>query len=574
LSAFRLLLFLAFSLLSFQATRNSHQFAAVVGTITAWNFGEWAAAIARTRAQNAGIAEDSPPRLAPRVLTLSAVAVVFVALASGWLYKHAAEGRTIAFGEEPLWYPHGAVRFAGKREFPPRFLGFHLGHNALYEYYHGPERKVYADARLEVMGPELYTEYGILQHQLGGGDKPGARPSWESKLDGLGRPVVMADLMEAPSVAAMLLSHSEWRCLWFDPIVAVFVHESFAKNEPAVDFGARHFSRTREFTPQSVPTLLASAKGIRNVASGLQSHGRPNVLRALLALGLDYARAARTADPGPAEAWKMLGQLEFLREPPPGRDPIPRFRMAFDPVFDLGLARASYNWRQALERAPNDFSTLMYLAQIDLARGMNETALPLLERLLQLAPINAQQTELQAGLIDQIPVLRERLGPAPSLPKPANRDEHDRLLAALLASGRAGSAADLIERDYPPEARSWEQADRLATLRLHLGEPARARATWQAAPASQPAIRLARIAASYLVEDHFNTARRAYNEALAAQPNLFEALYGLAVTEQDAGHAAAALAAAREAQGHAPGDVAQSAAQNIAVWVQPYASRN
>ena len=31
--------------LSFQATRNSHQFAAVVGTITAWNFGEWAACV-------------------------------------------------------------------------------------------------------------------------------------------------------------------------------------------------------------------------------------------------------------------------------------------------------------------------------------------------------------------------------------------------------------------------------------------------------------------------------------------------------------------------------------------------
>ncbi len=41
---FRSLLFAAFSYLSLQATRNSHQFAAVVGTVTAWNFGEWAAA--------------------------------------------------------------------------------------------------------------------------------------------------------------------------------------------------------------------------------------------------------------------------------------------------------------------------------------------------------------------------------------------------------------------------------------------------------------------------------------------------------------------------------------------------
>ena len=50
LSPFRLLLFVAFSWLSLQATRNTHQFAAVVGAVTAWNFGEWAAAIRRPQA--------------------------------------------------------------------------------------------------------------------------------------------------------------------------------------------------------------------------------------------------------------------------------------------------------------------------------------------------------------------------------------------------------------------------------------------------------------------------------------------------------------------------------------------
>ncbi len=49
LSPFRLMLFAAFSVLSLQATRNSHQFAAVVGSVTAWNFGEWAAAFRRRR---------------------------------------------------------------------------------------------------------------------------------------------------------------------------------------------------------------------------------------------------------------------------------------------------------------------------------------------------------------------------------------------------------------------------------------------------------------------------------------------------------------------------------------------
>ena len=50
LSPFRVLLFLAFSALSLQATRNSHQFAAVVGSVTAWNFAEWVAALCRLAA--------------------------------------------------------------------------------------------------------------------------------------------------------------------------------------------------------------------------------------------------------------------------------------------------------------------------------------------------------------------------------------------------------------------------------------------------------------------------------------------------------------------------------------------
>ncbi len=115
--------------------------------------------------------------------------------------------------------------------------------------------------------------------------------------------------------------------------------------------------------------------------------------------------------------------------------------------------------------------------------------------------------------------------------------------------------------------------NRAATLRLHLGEPARARELWQkAAPVPpQSAIRDARIGASYLVENDFEAARRYYRQALAAKPDLFEAHYGLAVLEQDSGNAAAALEAARAAVRSAPDDAASSAARVIAARVAPYA---
>ena len=160
LSPFRLLLFVAFSALSWQATRNSHQFAAVVGTVTAWNFGEWAAALRKRRA----------PRfeVAPRLVAIGLIVLLFAGVASGTFYTMTGEGRVVGLGEEPLWYPHGAVEFAGTPGMPTRYLGYHIGHASLYEYRHGPERKVFADARLEVIGADLFERYEKLKDRIGG----------------------------------------------------------------------------------------------------------------------------------------------------------------------------------------------------------------------------------------------------------------------------------------------------------------------------------------------------------------------------------------------------------------------
>src|SRR5207302_4854500 len=86
-SPFRLLLYAAFCYLSLQATRNSHQFAAVVGSITAWNFGEWAAAVRRRRAAFPGAGSGSRPAsisLTPRLVAGAAIVAVLVWVGSGW----------------------------------------------------------------------------------------------------------------------------------------------------------------------------------------------------------------------------------------------------------------------------------------------------------------------------------------------------------------------------------------------------------------------------------------------------------------------------------------------------------
>jgi tetratricopeptide (TPR) repeat protein len=202
---------------------------------------------------------------------------------------------------------------------------------------------------------------------------------------------------------------------------------------------------------------------------------------------------------------------------------------------------------------------------------LDEAAIPLLERLVHLSPINQSQRKTQHEIEAEIARLRDRLG-RDTAETWENASELDQRVSELLATGRAGSAADLLERAYSSEGRPWTVTDRIATLRLHLGEPARARSVWaRASNAPHPAARAARLAVTYLVEGSFDQARKRYQEALIADPHLFEAHYGLAVLELDAGNAQAALAEARRAEGDARSDIAKSAAETIISDVTPYA---
>ena len=77
-------------------------------------------------------------RFRHRPLAFAALAVLVLWVGSGRYFRMTGEGRTIGFGEDALWFPHEAAKFAGKEGMPSRFLSFHNGHAALFEYYHGP----------------------------------------------------------------------------------------------------------------------------------------------------------------------------------------------------------------------------------------------------------------------------------------------------------------------------------------------------------------------------------------------------------------------------------------------------
>ena len=583
LSPFRLLLYAAFSYLSLQATRNSHQFAAVVGSITAWNFAEWAAAIRRRRAVlSADGSRPAPDSLAPRLVAGAAIAGVLLWVGSGWFYAMTGEQRTIGLGEEPLWFPHAAARFAGRPEMPARFLSFHNGHASLFEYYHGPERKVYTDPRLEVNGADLFQRYQRLQDAILNKDEP----RWRAELDAIGRPVILVDHEYMAPLGATLLRSAHWRCVWFDAIAAVYVHDSAteAVRAHAVDFAARHFRRDGRESPDAarepaggLPERMAAGKALRNYLWSTPPR-RGDLVRPLVWLGLDETWGALRANPDSGEGWKLLGQIELARDQASqlARDsdapPSPRYRLDYDPVLDLSVVRATYALRRALELGSGDFTALVKLSEAYQGRLMHQAELAVLERLAGLPPINQRQQ--QALLVEFAPrraELQRKLGPPPPTTW-RNPGELDQVVTGLLASGRAEPAAELLEQAYPAGRAPWSVLDRAATLRLHLGEPARARALWQqASSVPDPAVVMARIAATHLVEGDFEAARRAYRQALDARPNLFEACYSLAVLEQDAGDATAAHSLALEAIQAAPGDASRAAARQIAADVARFA---
>jgi tetratricopeptide (TPR) repeat protein len=572
-SLFRLMLFVLFTALSLKATRNSHQFAAVAGVITAWNFGEWAAEVARRRAD---LGQSARGR-SGRVVAFVATAALFIFTATGGLYALEGEGRTVGIGEEPHWFPHEAIAFAGRPDMPTRSLCYHDGHAALYEYKYAPEHKTYADARLEVMGPELYTRYTELGQKISQN-----KSGWEAELDSMGKPLVLVDNVHAlqSSMTATLLTSPHYRCVWFDAVASIFVHDSYtgAVQAHGFRFGDWHFRRQSRPSPTDAKAELMMAKTCWNLCHNLIPQGMvtrtgwKKLSREIVWAGLDHARAVQRLNPESADGWKWAGMLENYRDWTPEEKPDQRFRKEFDPVFDLSPVRATADLKRALERSPADGNALVSLATIDYLRGMYADSLALFDRYL--ARGSAQSSERSTQQLTELKRLEliRLLGDPPGALEWANLNELNSLLNELYTHGRPAEAAEVLERAYPADARPWEISDRLATIYLHLGEPDRAIRTWTAArnPPNE-AVRNARIAAARLASGDFAGARSSYDAAIKLNPNLFESLFGLAMLETDEGNAPAALDAFRAALKVAPHPAAGSKVMQMIEALEGYA---
>ena len=246
--------------------------------------------------------------------------------------------------------------------------------------YHGPERKVFTDPRLEVAGAELFAR--VHEARAGHAARINAGDG-KAELDQIGRPVILVnhEYQRGP-IGATVLRDAHWRCVWFDAIAAVFVHDSASRRSVSIASTSRPATSGRAAGDQSRALGgVAAWPGQCILRDGDPVASHRTGLAAAVARRVDACRGILLDVPDSALAWQMLGQAELARDPAPAYSPSPRFRLPFDPVVDLSPIRSTYALRRGLELQPDELRTLIRLDDAYARRGMHEAALGVLDRI-------------------------------------------------------------------------------------------------------------------------------------------------------------------------------------------------
>lgn len=213
-SVMRLTLFVGFSHLAWEATRNTSIFSLVAAFVACQNFNDWAAA--GTQVEERTQRHWSWGMAA--VLTGLMVAVV-----TGVWNDIGDRNKPFRLGEARHWFIHEAAKFAGQPGFPGRAFVANNGQAAVFAYHNAPAQKVFMDARLEVCSRNTFELFNSILVKMAAGDA-----SWQAIFnpqndDDL--PVVILDSRGALSraVISALLQTRGWRLVFADQAAAVFL---------------------------------------------------------------------------------------------------------------------------------------------------------------------------------------------------------------------------------------------------------------------------------------------------------------------------------------------------------------
>jgi tetratricopeptide (TPR) repeat protein len=525
-SLFRILLALAFGYLSLQAVQNASRFALVAGMICAWNFGEWMHDLFACKERPFG-----PARVGAAIrLGLGIALLLWLgALVTDHYYGWTGSGRHFLFREQPFEFAHDAIRFAGQTAQPEHALVYDLGQTGLFDFYNVPAHKQFMDGRLEMPSRATFQTYINIEKWLQERDV-----RWESAVHQLRDPLILLTHLQNYDAEAVLLTHSQWRCIYWDALATVFVHggsSGLQQSYPSVDFAGRHF---QEASAPSTPNLPGSAfreaRALYNLATALRRDSSATwtwrIPVSLLAL--DRGALALSEDGRRSAPWTLLGNCYWNLIPDLGKPP-PTPADQWDPAAVIPWAQATYCYRRALDLAPGDVTALRYLINALRVRRMADEQLAVGQSLVafgQASPAEAAELAALARNPSLAPTGRGALG----ADFPARIDY-------LLQMGQPKAAAEVADQ-MPASTVSWAVAERVAPLYLHLGRPADARRIWHgAAGAPSKSERLGREALTYWVERDFEQAAELYRQALAAEPRFAEAWWGMAMLSAQLGRA-------------------------------------
>ena len=228
---FRALLFAIFAYLAWQASRNSALFALVGGWVVHTNLGELLEG--RKSAASATFRGG-------RVTLATVLGFLLLAVPTNilWFRRPSVNPRLFGLGEVPGVFAHDAARFLSLDGMPRRVYADDFDQAAVYPFHNGPERKVFADGRLEVNTPETLSRYRQIERQFVNRD-PGVLENLTHGIppDVEGKPEVPALLFDVrvfikiPGLLAGLRADNRFQAVYggYDKIAVVFLDRSQAQ---------------------------------------------------------------------------------------------------------------------------------------------------------------------------------------------------------------------------------------------------------------------------------------------------------------------------------------------------------
>lgn len=234
----RLLMFAAFGYLAWQANRNAALFALVGGWAVRLNLGQWSDLRPAAERSWVNAWGRNTVMVGLSLMLFSTPLEIFSMLRP---IAYPLRIRMLALDEVPEWHAHEASRFLAREGMPQRVYAMHLGQAAVYLYHNGPQRRVFADPRLEVNTREtLQRSLDVMRELVQHDPKAEADLRIGIPPDAQGNQELPALLMDRSTVASILQklwSNPRWRLVYSDATALVFL-----SHEQADKLGLRQLS--------------------------------------------------------------------------------------------------------------------------------------------------------------------------------------------------------------------------------------------------------------------------------------------------------------------------------------------